>query len=42
MNNIKCNQLKSMNDEFNELINESNKVRVKIYYQLKDLEIITD
>jgi len=31
-----------MNDEFNELINESNKVRVKIYYQLKDLEIITD
>ncbi len=41
MNNIKCNQLESMDDEFNKLLNESNKVRVKIYYQLKDLEVIT-
>lgn len=31
-----------MNQEFNELLNECNKVRVKVYYQLKDLEVITD
>ena len=30
-----------MNKEFNELLNESNKIRVNIHYKLKDLEIIT-